>query len=241
GLSLADLVERHGPLPPERVVHLLRQVCAALHEAHGQGLIHRDLKPANIFAAQRGGIEDVAKLLDFGLVRQTGDGPGESQLLVGSPPYMSPEQAAASAALDPRSDIYALGAVAYCLLTGQPPFRCDTVQEYVQAHLRQPVLPPALVQPGVPPDLERVVLCCLEKVPDRRFPDVAALDRALGTCACAEQWTAARAAQWWQAQRATLDSAGLPGAASWPSHAEPAPSPRPEQTVRVVMPGLGDS
>ena len=115
GLSLAELVERHGPLPPGRVVYLLRQVCLALHEAHGAGLIHRDIKPSNIFAAHRGGLDDVAKLLDFGLVRPivaiesadlSGVGP------VGTPAFMSPEQILGDPKVDPRSDIYSLGAVA---------------------------------------------------------------------------------------------------------------------------------
>ena len=126
GLSLAELVERHGPLPPGRAVYLLRQVCGALREAHAAGLIHRDIKPSNIFAARRGGMDDVAKLLDFGLVlpAATAGAPhlsGEGQIL-GTPLFMSPEQATGGRELDERSDIYSLGAVAYYLLTGRPPF-----------------------------------------------------------------------------------------------------------------------
>src|SRR5262249_3658614 len=127
GLSLDQLVERHGPLPPARAVYLLRQVCGALQEAHAAGLIHRDIKPANIFACARGGQFDVAKLLDFGLVqsvRLEGDGQRLTQegALAGTPAYMAPEQAAGETHLDGRSDLYSLGAVAYFLLTGQPPF-----------------------------------------------------------------------------------------------------------------------
>ena len=126
GLSLAELVERHGPLPPGRAVYLLRQVCLALREAHAAGLIHRDIKPSNIFAARRGGMDDVAKLLDFGLVRpataaQADHLSAEGQIL-GTPQFMSPEQAVGAPELDERSDIYSLGAVAYYLLTGRPPF-----------------------------------------------------------------------------------------------------------------------
>src|SRR5256885_2896070 len=124
GLSLAELVERHGPLPPERVIYLLRQACQALREAHGMGLIHRDIKPANIFAAQRGGLHDVTKLLDFGLAKRKAEAPAmqlsQHGSITGSPLYMSPEQASGQRA-DHRSDIYALGAVAYFLLTGYAP------------------------------------------------------------------------------------------------------------------------
>ena len=127
GLSLADLVERHGPLPPGRAIYLLRQACGALAEAHAAGLVHRDLKPANIFAARRGGLHDVAKLLDFGLVLPTAEpvAPPSSAgtaTIAGSPLYMAPEQATGDARPDARSDLYGLGAVAYYLLTGRAPF-----------------------------------------------------------------------------------------------------------------------
>ena len=132
GLSLAELVERHGPLPAERVIYLLRQACQALQEAHAAGLIHRDIKPANIFAAFRGGRHDVTKLLDFGLVKPVAEAPTSSIHLsqdggiTGSPLYMAPEQANGSRSPDPRSDLYSLGAVAYFLLTGRAHFRART-------------------------------------------------------------------------------------------------------------------
>ena len=143
GLSLAELVERHGPLPPGRVVYLLRQVCRALREAHAAGLIHRDIKPSNIFAARRGGLDDVAKLLDFGLVRPAAAADaahlsGEGQIL-GTPLFMSPEQATGGRELDERSDIYSLGAVAYYLLTGRPPFDGEGGIGVMIAHARDPV------------------------------------------------------------------------------------------------------
>src|SRR5262249_32067525 len=111
GLSLEELVQRHGPLLPGRAVHLLRQVCGALHEAHAAGLIHRDIKPGNIIVGQRGGLPDVAKLLDFGLVRALGLSQDGQQLtqdgaLAGTPAYMSPEQAVGKIELDGRSDMY---------------------------------------------------------------------------------------------------------------------------------------
>ena len=159
GLSLAELVERYGPLPPARVVYLLRQVCGALRKAHAAGLIHRDIKPSNIIAARRGGMDDVAKLLDFGLVRPAATAraahlSAEGQIL-GTPLFMSPEQATASRELDERSDIYSLGAVAYYLLTGRPPFEGDDGIAVMIAHARDPVVPPSQVRPGIPEDLEQ--------------------------------------------------------------------------------------
>jgi tRNA A-37 threonylcarbamoyl transferase component Bud32 len=202
GLNLAELVERHGSLPPSRAVYLLRQVCGALREAHAAGLIHRDIKPSNIFAARRGGIEDVAKLLDFGLVRPATTGraaylSAEGQIL-GTPLFMSPEQARGAREVDERSDIYSLGAVAYYLLTGRPPFDGEDSIAVLIAHARDPVVPPSRVRPGIPEDLERVVLRCLAKDAAERFPDAESLERALGLCACAGDWDQERAVRWWR-------------------------------------------
>jgi serine/threonine-protein kinase len=202
GLSLAELVERHGPLPPARVVYLLRQVCGALREAHVAGLIHRDIKPSNIFAARRGGLEDVAKLLDFGLVRRTAAAraphlSAEGQIL-GTPLFMSPEQATGAQELDERSDIYSLGAVAYYLLTGRPPFDGEESIAVMIAHARDPVVPPSRVRPGIPTDLERIVLRCLAKDAAERFPDAESLEWALGECACVGDWDQHDAVRWWR-------------------------------------------
>jgi serine/threonine-protein kinase len=202
GLSLAELVERYGPLPPGRVVYLLRQVCGALREAHAAGLIHRDIKPSNIIAARRGGMDDVAKLLDFGLVRPSATVSAahvsaEGQIL-GTPLFMSPEQATRGRELDERTDIYSLGAVAYYLLTGRPPFEGTDGIAVLIAHARDPVAPPSQVRPGIPDDLERIVLRCLAKHAADRFPDAGWLERALGECACVEDWDQYRAADWWQ-------------------------------------------
>lgn len=204
GLSLEDLVKTHGPLPAERAVHFLRQVCGALGEAHAKGLIHRDIKPANIFAAERGGVYDVAKLLDFGLVREQAPDESDANLtrpgtFSGSPLYMCPEQVKSYHHLDARSDIYSLGAVAYFLLTGRAPFERSDTFEILMAHARDPVEPPAKINPQVPADLELVVIRCLAKLPANRFQDVQSLDAALANCACAGQWTTHRAADWWQA------------------------------------------
>jgi len=203
GLSLHELVARHGRLPPERVVHLLRQVCDALREAHGVGLVHRDIKPANILACQTGGMSDVAKLLDFGLVRvQNLSRPGNSitriGTIAGTPAFMSPEQASGALDVDQRSDIYSLGAVAYFLLTGQAPFNRPTSVETMAAHLREPVVPLGSLVADIPTDLEQVVLCCLEKEPQRRFANVEAVAAALDHCACSSSWNWERAADWWR-------------------------------------------
>jgi tRNA A-37 threonylcarbamoyl transferase component Bud32 len=202
GQNLEQLVAHYGPLPPARAIHLLRQACGALHEAHNVGLLHRDIKPSNIIACERGGVFDVVKLLDFGLVHGRGLGEDSDRLtqygtVIGSPPYMSPEQAAGKSNLDARSDIYSLGAVAYFLLTGQAPFVRETAMLMLMAHAYDPVVPPAKLRPDVPDDLQAVLLRCLEKDPSRRFPDARSLEQALAACAGADQWTETQAALWW--------------------------------------------
>jgi serine/threonine-protein kinase len=212
GLSLDELVAEHGPLPPARVVHFLRQVCGALREAHAVGLVHRDIKPANILACQIGGMHDVTKLFDFGLVRVhalsadaalTGLGS-----IAGTPAFMSPEQAAGTADVDARSDIYSLGAVAYFLLTGQVPFVRSTSVQTMAAHLAEPLVPPRLLCPEVPDDLEGVVLQCLAKEPNQRYADIAAVEEALACSACADSWSGEQAAVWWRNRK--RDSVPVP-------------------------------
>jgi tRNA A-37 threonylcarbamoyl transferase component Bud32 len=202
GLSLAELVERHGVLPPGRVVYFLRQGCEALREAHAAGLIHRDIKPSNIFAARRGETSDVAKLVDFGLVlsRVGSDAAhlsAEGQIL-GTPLYMSPEQVRGGRELDGRSDLYSLGAVAYFLLTGRPPFDGESGLGVMIAHARDPVVPPSRSRAEVPDDLERIVLRCLAKDPAERFANAQDLEHALSECGCAADWDREQAARWWQ-------------------------------------------
>ena len=207
GMSLAELVKKHGPLPPGRVVYLLLQVCDALREAHEAGLVHRDVKPQNIVITQRGGVYDVAKILDFGLVEPisekhnshlTSAGP-----IMASPLFMSPEQAAGSAVGDPRSDIYSLGAVAYYMLTGRPPFLRNNLLELMDAHTREEPLPPSRHNPEVPRDLEGVIHKCLVKDPADRFQDMSELSRALSECEAMGHWSRAQAAQWWQKRHET--------------------------------------
>jgi serine/threonine-protein kinase len=219
GLSLEDLIQRYGPLPAERVVHLLRQACQALREAHAIGLIHRDIKPGNVFVARRGGLYDVAKLLDFGLVKPVAELPSarltQEGAVSGTPLFMSPEQAQGRDDLDARSDIYSLGAVAYTLLSGRPPFEGAKPLEVIVAHARDEVVPPSQRQPDVPADLERIILRCLAKRPEDRFQDADSLEQALSQCAAADRWTQSHAARWWhehdQSMTTTREvSAGAP-------------------------------
>jgi serine/threonine-protein kinase len=207
GRNLEQLVETHGPLPPARAIHFLRQVCRALREAHGVGLLHRDIKPSNVLACERGGVWDVAKLLDFGLVQErTGRTDGDNRLtlqgtILGSPPFMSPEQAAGKGHLDARSDIYSVGGVAYFLLTGRAPFERESALEMLIAHASEPVVPPSRLRPEVPADLEAIVLRCLEKEPGKRFADADSLEKALAACADAGRWAEEDAAAWWKEHR----------------------------------------
>jgi serine/threonine-protein kinase len=208
GMNLEDLVEEHGPMPPERALHLVRQVTQALREAHGIGLIHRDIKPSNIIACERGKVYDVAKLLDFGLVKHFGLTNDDARLtqegsFTGSPAFMSPEQAAGQPQLDARSDIYNLGAVAYFLITGQLLFDRVSPLQMLHAHAYEALVPSSQFQEIVPADLQQVILRCLEKEPDRRYQDAASLDKALAACACAGLWTEERAEEWWQHRNAS--------------------------------------
>jgi serine/threonine-protein kinase len=214
GPTLEALVRESGPLPPGRVVYLLRQVCGALVEAHAAGLVHRDLKPGNITVAALGGQRDVAKLLDFGLVQDLSvaadDRLTRAGTVVGTPAYMSPEQAAGDLAVDARGDVYGLGAVAFFALTGRPPFQGKTLGQLLSAHRCEPPLPLTDVQPDLPADLAAVVARCLAKDPTDRFQSAADLDRALGQCRCAADWSAERATAWWQWKMTdAVDRAGM--------------------------------
>ncbi len=206
GMTLEELVQRHGPVPPGRVIHLLLQVCGALHEAHQVGLIHRDVKPANIFLCRRGEIADFVKVLDFGLVREVKSSEQTAQsnvnLVVGTPLYMSPEAILEPDRVDAATDVYGLGGVAYFLLTGATPFHGKTVLEVCAHHLHS-VPPPPSERVTVPADLEQVILACLAKAKEARPASVRELARALQGCETAGAWTSAEAEAWWASAAST--------------------------------------
>jgi serine/threonine-protein kinase len=193
GPTLEELVREAGPLAPGRVVYLLRQVCGALAEAHGAGLVHRDLKPGNVIVATLGGQRDVAKLLDFGLVQDlsavTEERLTRTGMVLGTPAYMSPEQAAGESGVDARGDVYSLGAVAFFALTGRPPFQGKTMGQVLAAHRADRPSLVTEVRPDAPADVAAVIARCLAKDPADRFPSAVELDRALGQCACACDWS----------------------------------------------------
>jgi tRNA A-37 threonylcarbamoyl transferase component Bud32 len=202
GHNIGEIVEGYGVIPAGRALYLLDQVCAALSEAHGIGLVHRDIKPANIFCAYRGGVFDVIKLLDFGLAKPTMEVNADAQLtmagtVTGSPLFMSPEQASGDDAIDARSDIYSLGAVMYYMLTGQPPFVADNPLKVMIAHASQEVVPPRKINGEIPAELDEIVVRCLEKDPDHRFQTVADLRSALRDVIIDDAWSSELAAKWW--------------------------------------------
>jgi len=192
GVDLQRLVHEHGPLEPARVIHVLSQIAGALVEAHDTGLVHRDLKPANVFLCERGGLPDTVKVLDFGLVKETNglsglSGPARAQTdvnaLIGTPAYLSPESIHSPSAVDARSDLYAVGAIGYFLLTGSDVFQRDSLVALCIAHLHeQPELPSERLKRALPTDLERLLMSCLEKDPSRRPCSAAALREALLAC-----------------------------------------------------------
>jgi hypothetical protein len=205
GFDLESLVERFGPLPAERVVHILQQACLSLGEAHRRGLVHRDLKPANLYLCQRAFEPDFLKILDFGLVRHSEvDAPEKEALtktglLAGTPGYMAPEMALGDEAVDARADIYALGCVAYTLLTGRRVFEEKNVVATIFAHVHKPPLPPSEVSElPVPPGLDDVVLACLAKSPGDRPQTAEDLAHQLNRIDLPQAWTRERAEEWWR-------------------------------------------
>jgi serine/threonine-protein kinase len=202
GASVEEIVSLDGAQPPGRVVRVLEQVAGALGEAHGIGLIHRDIKPANIFLCEQGGEADVAKVLDFGLVKEVrGDGAvglTQADTLTGTPLYMSPESIRSPESLDGRSDLYALGAVGYFLVTGRHVFDGRSLVEVGGHHLHTlPEAPSKRLGRPVPEDLEALLLACLEKDPTRRPATAGDLRGALRACQTFGGWDEEAARAWW--------------------------------------------
>lgn len=240
GIDLDILVKQYGPQPEGRIIKILKQVCGSLIEAHGIGLIHRDIKPANIILSQRGGMSDVVKLLDFGLVKAL-DASKQSALtaddtLTGTPLYVSPEGIAHPDEVDARSDLYAVGAVGYYLLTGQPVFEGKSVVEICMHQVHTPPVPPSkrLGKP-VSRDLEAVLMNCLQKDPEQRPQSAKELLYTLRQCHADGSWSDEDAAQWWHAHQSTKAQMAAPAAAtaSLSSHAR-------EATLIVPRPAGGD-
>ena len=217
GLNLEQLVRRDGPQPAGRVVRILTQVCGALAEAHGVGLIHRDIKPANIILSERGGVADVATVVDFGLVKQIDAGDADltqavtaSNVVTGTPLYVAPEVVTGGQAVDARSDLYALGAVGYYLLTGRPVFEGGTIVEIFAHHLHtRPVPPSERTTRPIPATLEAAILACLSKSPGDRPDDARALADALAAGTC-QDWDQTQAETWWVHYRAQSGSSDTP-------------------------------
>lgn len=203
GIDLQTLVERFGPQPAGRVAKLLMQVCDSLEEAHQLGLVHRDIKPTNIFLCRLGHNYDFTKVLDFGLVKNLLADKNSTMITLdgqatGTPAYMAPEVALGQANVDQRADIYGLGCVAYFLLTGQLVFNEPTPTALALAHVQKsPIEPSKLVELPIPEKLERIVLQCLEKDPDKR-PQSAGDLAAMLEEADIEPWTREQANRWWQ-------------------------------------------
>ena len=205
GVDLQRLVDAHGPLAPERVVHLLVQACDSLAEAHALGLVHRDVKPGNLFVGPRGQADDVLRVLDFGLVSARPlEGEGDARVtrdgaIQGTPATMAPEVATGESPVDGRSDLYALGCVAYFALAGEPVFEGTTAMDVVLKHVTRTPDAPSTRAAGVPPALDALVLTCLEKDPAARPASAEALAAELRELARAlPEWTPERARDWWE-------------------------------------------
>jgi len=216
GIDLEQLVKQFGRQPSDRVVHILKQVCGALHEAHLAKLIHRDIKPANIILCERGAMLDVAKVVDFGLVKEiTRDTTASTQGILGTPAYVAPEAVTDPDRITHAVDLYGLGAVGYFLITGHRLFEAKTALELCIQHVTQEPTPPSQVAGvAIAPALEAILLRCLAKQPEERYPSSAALAEALEALAPAGDWCRTDALTWWatfrRAQRKVATASTTP-------------------------------
>ncbi len=202
GLDLETLIGEFGPVPAERAIHFLLQVCDSLAEAHTAGLTHRDVKPANLFLSRLGTSNDNLKVLDFGLVQTEKPLDGSERLTAegttsGTPAYMAPETVVQQN-VDGRADIYALGAVAYWLLTGKYVFEAEGAVAMIVEHVKTKPIPPSQrTELPIPAEFDDIVIRCLEKNPVDRFQNARELAAALTSVPLERRWTAERAAKWW--------------------------------------------
>ena len=208
GLDTDTLVRRFGPVPAERAIYLLRQVCHSLSEAEARGLVHCDVKPANIFVCKYGEDCDFVKVLDFGIAKAVGVGadaePAVTQMNVvhGTPAFMAPEQAIDRSNVDARADIYATGCVAYWLLTGELVFTGESAMAILLHHAHTaPAAPSARTERPIPEALDRIVLSCLAKNPAERPQSARELSVRLAAVEGASTWTEARSCDWWTTYR----------------------------------------
>ena len=197
GIDLQVLVDQYGPQPEARVIQIMLQICGSLYEAHAQGLVHRDIKPANLMINRRGGQPDVVKVLDFGLVKQV-DATAKDNGLAGTPLYMSPEAIQSPSLVDACSDLYALGAVGYFLITGKSVFDAANVVELLQKHVTESPQPPSQrMSVSITQEFEDVLLSCLEKSRSRRPQTARDLAQMLMRCQTPGKWTVLEAEAWW--------------------------------------------
>lgn len=240
GGDLEQLVEYAGPLEPGRVIWIVEQVCRALSEAHALGLIHRDVKPSNVILCERGGEGDIAKILDFGLVKDL-NAPGSAHLthaesIAGTPLYIAPESITSPDTVDGRADLYSLGAVAYFLLVGEPVFARQGIVEVCAAHLHEAPVAPSARRAALGPELDEVILRCLEKRPAARYDSAGALREALLATPAAGMWTREQAASWWSAHRAAFRAHSQAARLEQVERSGGAPQ-SPESAVRVDLRG----
>ena len=214
GLDADALIRRTGPVPPERAIYMLQQVCHSLSEAHSRGLVHRDIKPANIFLCRYGEDHDFVKVLDFGIVKAV-EGSADTGLTVqdaihGTPAFIAPEQALGGSTIDGRADIYATGCVGYWLLTGELVFTADTPMGIVMNHVRAaPVPPSARTELPIPSALDQLVLSCLAKDPAERPQTARELSQRLAAIKSASPWTEDDARIWWASHEPASDDQRL--------------------------------
>jgi serine/threonine-protein kinase len=203
GLDVRQMVERFGPMPPERLVFLLRQACRSLAEAHAKGLVHRDIKPANLFVAALGGEYDFVKVLDFGVVKTAPETDDvhltAADNIVGTPAFVAPEWVTGEGPRDGRADIYSLGCTAFWMLSGVPVFQAKTPAGLLIEHVRsEPPSLSRLSEQRIPEGLEAVIRQCLAKHPDARPSSAMELSERLGEIDCDEVWDEARTRDWWK-------------------------------------------